>query len=99
MNKQALIVHSDQATQILLEQWIRGEGYAARSVRSGRDAIDVAHRVRLDLIILDRQAPPSECSDVILSLVTDPRSASISIAFINAEEDLPPIVMTSRTIQ
>ena len=26
MGKQALVVHPDHATRILLEQWVRGEG-------------------------------------------------------------------------
>ena len=98
MAKQALVVHSDRATRSLLEQWIRGEGYSAHSVRRADEVAKVAQRAELDLIIVDRQAPDAEWSDVILNLVANPRSARIPIAFINADADQPPIIGLSRAM-
>jgi len=98
MGKQALVVHPDHATRILLEQWVRGEGYRAQSVSHGDEAIRLVMHAHVDLIILDQQAPDSECSDVILKLLTHPKASRIPIAFVNADADQPPIVATSRTL-
>ncbi|HEY4689638.1 MAG TPA: hypothetical protein VIK33_10025 [Anaerolineae bacterium] len=98
MLKQALVVHPDRKARILLERWLRAEGYQPQSVSAGADAIFYARHMRIDLIVLDRQAPPSECSDVILGLMTDPKSARIPIAFANPIEGDAPILATSRTI-
>src|SRR4030067_259496 len=73
MTKNALVVHPDNATRILLERWVRREGYATRSVPSGEEALRVASRGRVDLIVLDRLAPDAACADVILTLVAPPR--------------------------
>ena len=98
MQKHALVVHPDQGTGILLERWLRKEGYLAQSVRRGSDAVLLARRAPVDLIVLDRQAPDSECSDVILALATDPKSARIPIAFANGNSWDLPIVGTSRLV-
>lgn len=96
MPKHALIVHPDAATRILLERWVRSVGYRAQSVRRGSEALQFAQQTRIDLIVLDRLAPDSECSDVILGLMTDPKSARIPIAFANADDSEAPILASSR---
>ncbi|HET7088148.1 MAG TPA: hypothetical protein VFL17_05815 [Anaerolineae bacterium] len=98
MQKHALVVHPDRGTGILLESWLRKEGYLAQSVRRGSDAVLLARRAPVDLIVLDRQAPDSEFSDVILALATDPKSACIPIAFANGNSQDLPIVGTSRLV-
>ncbi len=98
MRKHALIVHPDAATRVVLERWMRSEGYLTQSVRRGDEAVQFARHAHVDVIVLDRQAPPSECSDVILGLMIDPKSARIPIAFANAETNELPILITSRTV-
>ena len=98
IHKQALIVHSDYAARVLLERWVRRVGYATQSVRRGEEAVQVATRTRVDLIVLDRLAPDSECFDVILQLVADPQAARIPISFANDNADSLPIVATSRAV-
>jgi len=98
MSKHALVVHPDQGTGILLERWLRKEGYLAQSVRRGSEAVVLARRTPVDLIVLDRQAPDSECSDVILALAANPKSARIPIAFANGDSRDVPIVGTSRLV-
>jgi len=94
--KHALIVHPDNAAQILLERWMRAEGYQARSVPSGDAAVQMASRARIDLIVLDRLAPGSACMDAILRLASDPFASRIPVAFVNADADMLPIIVTSR---
>lgn len=98
MHKYALVVHPDRATRILLERWLNSEGYQAQSVRRGSEAVLLARHADVDLIVLDRTAPDSECSDVILGLMTDPKSARIPIAFANGDTHDLPILSTSRAV-
>ena len=98
MGKHALVVHPDHATRILLERWARSEGYWAHSVSRGDEAIRLATHAPVDLIVLDQLAPDTECSDVILGLLTHPKASRIPIAFINADADQPPIVATSQML-
>jgi DNA-binding response OmpR family regulator len=98
MRKHALVVHPDRGTRILLERWLHSEGYLPQSVRRGSDAVILAKHATVDLIVLDRKAPHSECSDVILGLMTDPKSACIPIAFANGNSEDLPILATSRTV-
>ena len=98
MHKQALIVHTDDAASVLLQGWARREGYVPQLVRRGDEAVRLARRTHVDLIVLDRSAPDSECFDVILQLVADSRASRIPIAFVNAEADGLPIVATSRSL-
>jgi CheY-like chemotaxis protein len=96
MRKYALVVHPDPAARLLMERWIRKSGYETLSVRRGDEAILFAQTGDIDLIVLDRRAPHSECSDVILKLLSDPKSACIPIAFANADARQPPILAISR---
>ena len=98
MHKNALVVHPDRATRILLERWLKSEGYFAQSVRRGSEAVLLARHADVDLIVLDRAAPDSECSDVILGLMNDPKSARIPIAFANGNSNDLPILATSRSV-
>jgi CheY-like chemotaxis protein len=98
MSKHALVVHPDTATRILLERWVRSEGYATRSAPSGDEAVHMATHGKVDLIVLDRLAPNSACADIILKLVSDPFASRIPIAFVNADTDALPIIATSRRL-
>ena len=98
MRKHALIVHPDNSACILMENWARREGYSARSVRHGDEAVMLAMHDQVDLIILDRDSPGSECFDVILGLMRDPQASRIPVVFVNADADALPIVATSRLV-
>ena len=98
MSKHALIVHPDYETCVLLERWARSLGYLAQSVRHGTEAIQLARYAHIDLIVLDRLAPQSECWDVILELMTEPRSVGIPIALANSDASDLPILVTSRRL-
>jgi len=98
MRKHALVVHPDRKARLLLERWARAEGFQPQSVGDGTEALFFARTMHVDLIVLDRLAPPSECSDVILGLMTDPRSARIPIAFANPSATDKPILATSRAV-
>ncbi|HLF24961.1 MAG TPA: response regulator [Anaerolineae bacterium] len=97
MRKHALIVHPDHAICTLLERWVRNEGYLPQSVRRGEEAVRFVRQAHIDLIVLDRHAPDTECSDVILGLLKDPQSARIPIAFANGDHELP-ILASSRAV-
>jgi DNA-binding response OmpR family regulator len=96
MRKKALIVHPDNAASMLMENWVRHEGYATQSVHTGNEAVSLALDNQVDLIVLDRAAPASENFDVILSLMYHPRAARIPVVFVNAEADALPIIWNSR---
>src|SRR3989304_2393974 len=96
MRKNALVVHPDNATRILLERWVRSEGYVAHSVPSGEEAVRIASRARVDLIVLDRLAPDTACADAILQLVSHPPAAGIPIRVVNADAEGLPIMAPGR---
>ncbi len=98
MRKYALVVHPDYETRVLLERWARSEGYLPHSVQHGTEAIQVARYAHIDLIVLDRLAPQSEYWDVILGLMTGPRSARIPIVFANSDANDLPILVTSHRV-
>jgi CheY-like chemotaxis protein len=98
MRKQALVVHPDHSVRIVLERWARAEGYHSQSVPGGDEAIRAARFSRIDLIVLDRTAPPSESFDLILRLMTDPHLSRIPIAFANSGKDDLPLLVTSRAV-
>lgn len=98
MRKKALIVHSDNSASMLMENWVRHEGYATRAVRTSDEAVSLALDNQVDLIVLDRSAPASENVDVLLGLMRHPRVARIPVVFVNAEDDALPIIWNSRRL-
>ena len=98
MRKHALVVHPDREARVLMERWVRAEGYLPQSASDGAEALLFAKHGRFDLIVLDRQAPHSATSDVILGLLANPKAAHIPIAFANPILGDAPILATSRSM-
>jgi two-component system, cell cycle response regulator DivK len=59
MNKDRtiMVVEDYDDTRLLLKQWLEGLGYSVLEASNGQEAVDIAHRERPDLILMDLDLP------------------------------------------
>jgi diguanylate cyclase (GGDEF)-like protein len=84
MAESILIVEDEDDIARLLEMNLELEGYECHIASRGDDAIDLAIRVRPDLVILDLMLPGLDGVEVCRQLRKDPRSASVGIIMLTA---------------
>lgn len=74
-----LVVEDSQDVGAILASALEDEGCTALLARTGHQAVDLARRVRPDLITLDMALPGMPGSDVIAQLRADPATREIPI--------------------
>jgi len=82
-----LVVDDDLATLEMLQAMLRQEGFDVTSARGGMEALDVARRQPLDLIICDLLIPDLDGFGVVASLKAD-----------HATRDIPILVLTGQDL-
>ncbi|MEW6156152.1 MAG: sigma-54 dependent transcriptional regulator [Verrucomicrobiota bacterium] len=81
----------------LLRQTLEPEGYDAFMVPSGELALQIAHRVQPDLILLDVSMPGGMNGfETCAALKKDPITASIPIIFISVKDEIEDVVESFR---
>ena len=84
MSESILIVEDEQDIALLVATTLETEGYVCHVASRGDDALDLALRVRPDLVVLDLLLPGLDGVEVCRLLRKDPRTASAGIIMLTA---------------
>jgi two-component system alkaline phosphatase synthesis response regulator PhoP/two-component system response regulator VicR len=86
MGEKILIVDDDATMVKLLSTILEIDGFEPSTALSGPEALEMIHREKPDLVLLDIMMPEMDGFEVLARLRSDP-----------AYEDLPVIMLTART--
>jgi two-component system phosphate regulon response regulator PhoB len=78
-----LICEDDQAVRSLLSDTL-GEGYMVIEAEDGWESVEIARRVRPDLVVLDMVLPGCSGLDVLAAVRRDPRLARMRVVMCTA---------------
>ena len=82
--KKILVVEDDSDLLTLLQYNLEKEGFSAKTVATGRDAIMECRKERPDLILLDIMLPDCDGLELCKSMRTDPQLQHTPIIFLTA---------------
>jgi DNA-binding response OmpR family regulator len=80
--KKILAVDDEMEMLALLEKRLLASGYEVFTAANGKDALMIARREHLDLIILDILMPEMDGSETAARLHEDPKTKDIPILFL-----------------
>lgn len=81
-----LIVDDDESTRILLEEALHSLGYIHHA-GGGEEALEIARRVRPEVVMLDIEMPGMDGYEVCRLLKEDPDTAPASVIFVTSHDD------------
>ncbi len=84
MSHKILIVDDEPHMRRITELSLRKGGYDILSARNGREAVEVALRVRPDLIVMDVSMPEMDGFAALRELKAAPATASIPVIMLTA---------------
>ena len=79
-----LVVDDSPVNLRLLVRTLEGRGYRLLAAKNGRAALDIARRVRPDLILLDVMMPEMDGFEVCRAVKADPATRDAIIVFLSA---------------
>ena len=85
MHKTILVVDDEQDIVDLISYNLSKEGYEVATANNGTDAVDLAQRLRPDLVILDIMMPGMDGFEVCRALRQDSSLQSMAIVFLTAK--------------
>jgi len=85
MQKTILVVDDEQDIVDHITYNLRKEGYEVATASNGTDAVELAQRMRPDLVILDIMMPGLDGFEVCRTLRQDPSMQSTAIVFLTAK--------------
>lgn len=83
-----LIVDDDTTIRDMLDTVLRDEGYATLQAGNGRDGVELAQRLRPELILMDIMMPIVDGATAIGQLRDNPRTRSIRVIAMSAGSTL-----------
>ncbi len=90
MTSRVLVVDDIAANVRLLESRLQAEYFDVRTALSGAEALDVAEKERVDLVLLDVMMPDMTGFEVCAALKANPRTAHVPVIMVtsldNAED-------------
>ncbi|MYZ46673.1 PleD family two-component system response regulator [Propylenella binzhouense] len=87
MTARILVVDDVQANVKLLEARLQSEYFEVRTALNGYDALEIAKRERVDLVLLDVMMPGLTGFDVCRALKTAPETAHLPVVMVTALDD------------
>ena len=84
MRESILIVEDEEDIALLVAINLEAEGYECHTVGRGDDAVELAPKLRPDLILLDLMLPGLDGVEVCRRLRQDPRTAPVGIIMLTA---------------
>ena len=87
MTARILVVDDVPANVKLLEARLAAEYFEVRTALSGREAVDVARRERMDLVILDVMMPGMDGFEVCRALKSAPETAHVPVIMVTALDE------------
>jgi len=88
-----LVVEDEEDILELITYNLKRENYQVEGVESGEEAIDMAGRIRPDLILLDIMLPGKDGLEVCRQLKGDPDTSGIPIIMVSAKGEEADIVV------
>jgi type IV pilus assembly protein PilB len=85
-NKRVLVVDDDRITRMLVKLLIEKEGYEVLEGETGRHAIDIAHRERPDLLVIDLMMPDMDGYQAIEHIRRDVSLSTLPVIVLTAED-------------
>ncbi len=86
-----LLADDDRVMRLMLRQALQNNGYDAKVVESGEEALAVLenHASEVDMVILDREMPGLKGLEVVARMKADPRMANIPVIMLtgSGEQD------------
>ena len=79
-----LVVDDSPVNLRLVVRTLEGRGYRLLAAKNGRAALDIARRVRPDLILLDVMMPELDGFEVCRALKSDPSTRDSIVVFLSA---------------
>jgi two-component system alkaline phosphatase synthesis response regulator PhoP len=87
MKKKILLVDDEPDILELIGYNLRNEGYEVSAASNGKEGIEMARKVKPDLIILDVMMPEMDGMEVCNIIRADPALAHTTIAFLTARSE------------
>jgi CheY-like chemotaxis protein len=87
ISKTVLVVDDDQDIAQLIRLQLENNGYRVLTTGRGRQALEIARRSKIDLIVLDRLLPDVNGMEVLEALKADSATTDIPIIFLTIVED------------
>jgi CheY-like chemotaxis protein len=78
----ALVVDDSMLIRYTVCRFLEERGFAVESATNGLEALAILERVHPDLVVTDMQMPKMSGSELITSLKSDPKTASIPIIIV-----------------
>ena len=90
--RSVLVVDDDQMNRLTLAGLLESEGYHARTVEDGYQALDALEHERFDAVLLDILMPGMDGLEVLQTMKADSRLWRIPVVVISAVEETSSIV-------
>ena len=87
-----LIVEDDPINRILLSTCLNEEGHITRTAENGKQALEILHSERIDLVLLDLLMPEMDGFEVLKWIKARPDLRNLLVIVVSAEEDMKNIV-------
>ena len=84
--KRVLITDDDRITRMLLKLLLEKDGYEVLEGENGRHAVEIAHRERPDLLIIDLMMPEMDGYQAIAQVRKDVSLATLPVMVLTAED-------------
>ncbi len=81
-----LVVDDDLATLEFVKATLMAEGYDAKTVQSGREAIQLLSTTRVDAVILNLLTPEADGFDLLQSMKAEPRWRGVPIFILTGQK-------------
>jgi len=90
--KHILVVEDNDANRVMLCRRLQKHGYETTEARDGREAIDLAHLHRYDLMLCDIMMPEVDGYQVLQTLKADEDLKALPIIMISAVDEMASVV-------
>ena len=87
MNRKILVVEDDHKTSQLIQVCLQKDGYRVAAAYDGKEALDLARKIRPDLVILDLMLPEVDGLEVCQQLRAESKVAIIMLTGKSTEDD------------
>jgi DNA-binding response OmpR family regulator len=81
-----LVVEDDRSTRIILERWLKKHGHAVESAEDGAAGLEMAERLRPDIIISDWMMPKMDGQTLCSRVKADPALHSTYFILLTAKD-------------
>jgi CheY-like chemotaxis protein len=81
-----LVVDDDRSTRHMLEETLKGIGYAPLPAQDGSEALDILWRTRVDAILLDLMMPGINGFEILRRVRENPRLRRVPVFILTAKD-------------